>query len=1133
MNIKSEIQIILDNSDTNELSWAKGNAFERMVRWILESRDYVATPNVNITNGEIDLWCNHKFDNETLFVECKAKSKISVTDLQTFGFKVSRKKPDKAYFIHTTELEHDAAGIKKEEFDKHSDLKHITFYDPSTIISLLVSQKKIHTIDETLLPNEVTKRFLIFSYIGEYYAFIANTTTLASPNEFCLLSAKDGTPVSDNKTVQIIKDRIPELKKLEFKSPENQVKSPKRLNETKTETVVEIPESDTWHDFKPASDKHFIGRKKIRYDFLHFFKDVAANKTKNRIFYLAARSGMGKSSLINAIKGTCSNKQHKKKFFAFAVDSINAETQRFVGLAFEKMLMKALQNGFIESSKVKSKKISFISDYDLLSSNSVQEILKYLKVNDKVLILIFDQFEDVFRREHLYKPFHEFLLHVNDAQSNIILGFSWKKEITLSPDSESHKFWLQAKNLSKPFELDGFNNEELNLIIGQLEKEPKVGKLPKGLKDMLTEYSEGYPWLIKKLCTHIFNEIYKGRKISELSKSNLNVPELFKQDVEGLNNDELKTLNTIADFADKGRFIHESDIPEIVASEIILSLLQKRLIVKSGAIYKPYWDVFREFILTGNVPALTINFFLRQSPEACLSVYQIFKSEEKYTLDELHGLYSKKKTIKKGHFENILIELRKLDLVIKEDDSGYYFIQEKIQPSLSHFTRIARQRILNSKTIQEIDNSLEVMLDSNDIARILKKNFSFASVSDESWISYAKTFILWVYFLDMEQKNKLIKHDRGRGSNKDFFSIKDELILQTYPEKLCTSFKLILDKGLLQYRTALTSSLSRDLRVLGIIEKKGDSFQLTIEGESLKEIPELEFKKAISRSAQKLEKIQTTINVIRVNTNITAYQLYKKNPELFGQGIKSKSSGQVYASKLISWADFILRAESNFTVQNIISSKTIKKEIYKKVEGLLRSNIQKSIEAWETQYRNLQEYFTKYKHTNLKARDGSLGTWVVAQRQYKSTLSKEQIERLDKLNFIWDPRELQWEKMFLEWKVYQQKYPDRPILTQDLDFPKLGRWIDKQRKQKRQNTLPKHRFIKLDATNFPWDTIIHWKDSYKKLKKFYDDNGHINLPFLPEYSQLRSWITTQRFRIKNNKLAENKIRQLEKIGLSK
>ena len=1133
MNIKSEIQILLDDSETKELNYAKGNAFEKMIRWFLECRDYSVVSNMNTTNGEVDLWCKHNFDDETLLVECKAKKKVHVGDLHSFGFKVFTKKPNKAYFIHTIDLDHDSSGIKEEEFDKTEAFKNVTFYGPQKIIELFLSQNKIASIDRSILPKEITKRFLIFSYVGDFYVFIANTTTLASPNEFTILNASDGTSVNDKKIIQILKNRIPELDKLDFKSIVSNNNTITKQQNIIIESVVEIPESESWNDYKPASSEHFVGRSAIRYDFLHLFKDVLNEKTKKRIFYLSAKSGMGKSSLINAIKGMCSNKQHKNKFFAYAVDSINAESQRFVGLAFERIIKEAIKTNFIEKNQLKINKISFISDYDLLNSKSIQQILTYLKQENKILILIFDQFEDVFRREHLYRPFHEFLLHVHNAQSNLIVGFSWKSEITLSPMSDSNKFWTQAKNLAKPFELEGFNNEELNQIIKQLENEPKVGHLPKGFKNMLTQYSLGFPWLIKKLCIHIFNEVKSGKKISELSNANLNITTLFKQDIEQISTEENKALLLIAKYAETGTFLHDSDIPELVSIEVITSLLQRRLIIKTGLVYKPYWDVFREFILTGDIPPLTFNFIIHQSPIVCFGIFKNFIPGKKFSIDDLYDISSKQKKLKKETIINILIELQRLDLVDKDESSGKFFLPNKIQPTKQDFVKLSKIKIKNTKAYTDLNTSNESLIGSKQLGSILKKSFKYTSISDESWNHYAKIFINWIYYLDLEKKTVLIKKERGRGSLKDYANLKHNLILQTYPDTLCEVFKNVLEKGLMQYKNVFQSNISRDLMVLGIVEKKDGVFSLKKNYEYLKTLSyenENEFKKQIAKAAFELDKIKKATNIIRNNHKISASKFYLDYPELFGKGIKTKKSGNVYASKMIAWADFILRDGNdtpNLLGSNIIKEKAIKN--LKQIEGLLKANSERSIEAWNTQYQKLEEYFKKNNHVNLKARDGALGTWVVAQRQYKKSLTKEQISKLDKLNFVWDPRELMWEETFQEWLIYKETHPNRKLIVQDKEFPKLGRWINIQRRLHKEKKLLRHRYLKLDSENFPWDTGTKWIDNYNLLKKFYSKNGHIKLPSTSEFKKLKGWINTQKHRMKKGEMSLEKVELLKQI----
>ena len=239
--MRSEIQIFLDKPTKGEDNYAKGSALERMIRNVLESNQYHITSNPNFTIGEVDLWCEHRQDKDVLYVECKAKEKVTVNDLQTFGFKIYSKKPKKAYFIHTVELDHYASGTKLEEFDKKPELGIVTFYGPQKIIELLQDHNKISRINETEIPTHITKRFLIFTQFGDFYAYIVNSTTFAIPSDFYLFNAKDGISITDTKIAKIVQSKIPELAALKFKSILSKINSPTSSYPI-IETVVEIPQ---------------------------------------------------------------------------------------------------------------------------------------------------------------------------------------------------------------------------------------------------------------------------------------------------------------------------------------------------------------------------------------------------------------------------------------------------------------------------------------------------------------------------------------------------------------------------------------------------------------------------------------------------------------------------------------------------------------------------------------------------------------------------------------------------------------------------------------------------------------------------------------------------------------------------
>ncbi len=1195
----SEIQIIVESSSKGKANQEKGSSFERMIRHVLECQQYKIVPNVNFTGLEIDLFAEHETDNNSnLYVECKAKGKVNSDDLKRFAYAVFTKKPNKAYFIHTTELDHQVAGLKIQDFDNGANFNNVTFYSPDIVISLLSKQKKIRRPDTDAISSEITKEFLIFSEKGDYFAYMANSTSLAFPDELYIFDAKNGINVNDNKIAKFIQDKVQELSSLLFRNIFNKV-THTTSTQTATETVVEISQSDSWLDYKPASDKDFVGRKKIKADIMQFFKSVEKNESKKRLFYLTGKSGMGKSSLINSIKANCFNKQNKNKFYALSVDSINAETNHFVGLAFQFLIKKAIADNFIDEKKLINMKISFVSYFDLLSNNSVKKILEYLKLNNKYLILIFDQFEDVFRREHLYQPFHEFLLHINNEQANIILGFSWKNEIMLSPSSGSYKFWNQAKGLGIPFEIEGFNNEEIKLIIQQLENEPKIGKLSNVLKNILIDNSEGYPWRIKKLCIHIYNEVVKGKqKISQLSKANLNINNLFKKDMEGLTAIEENVLLTIAKSAENGSFFHENDFSEVIPEEIIRSLADKRLIVKTGQNYKPYWDNFREYLLGKSISTLTTNYTLRLYPNICLKIFLLFEVGIKYSISELCDKVNVEKKSRSSHIINVLIDLQKMDL-IEKDELSNYSLPAGVRPTEEIFISISKQRIKDSKIYSELIKSSEPILSSKKIADIYRTSFDFTDKNNDTWDSYSKVLIQWIYYLDLDLKNRIIKVEKGRGGRIGLSDSKENSFITNNPENIINILKDILEKGIMQDIKKYPSPIIKDLRILDYLEMENGILifpkDKIIYLRELMNQNEIDFKKEIVKSALSISKIKTATEIYRSNPKIKAKLLYEHYQDLFGKTI-NKSSGPTYATKLKSWAEFILNSENNFI--EIIKSKPDKEQ--KKIKIAVEKRLQISMSTWEINYQKLTKYFEKYRNSDidsrygplgtwvatqrrvkdtltpeqierlnildynwtpidrkkensdaawkrqyqnlkkyfdlngnfdLKARDGSLGTWIVAQRQGKEKLSNEQKEKLNQIDFPWDPRMKEWESNFKKWLDYLKKHPNRPILSQDKEFPKLGLWVDKQRKLKRANKLENKRYLKLKETPFPFNPIKLWIESYNELKIFKELNGHIELPQGKEYKQLRGWLSQQRNRIKNNTLDINKIKLLKELGV--
>ena len=78
--MKSQIKIVLDDDASNK---AKGNCFEDLIRKLLSIHQYKIRQNIRFTGMELDLIAEHKQrQNELLYVECKAKEKVSSIELR-------------------------------------------------------------------------------------------------------------------------------------------------------------------------------------------------------------------------------------------------------------------------------------------------------------------------------------------------------------------------------------------------------------------------------------------------------------------------------------------------------------------------------------------------------------------------------------------------------------------------------------------------------------------------------------------------------------------------------------------------------------------------------------------------------------------------------------------------------------------------------------------------------------------------------------------------------------------------------------------------------------------------------------------------------------------------------------------
>ena len=775
-----EIQIVADESNTS----LKGGFYEALMNQVFTSQRYTVQGNVNFTGMEFDLLMAHKDrTNESVLVECKVKDSLSADEITKFAFNVGFKKKTFGYFLYTRSYVHHVAGIIEElKSDPESRYSNLYFWSAEKILELLEASGQVKVPDPQYEEFRVTKTILLYSYFGTYFIILLSNSTI--PSHFGILDARSLTPQDDASLLEKIRDHVREVQSLEFlaiyQGKTTRVISPQRTD-IELETVAETQSSDSWFDYKPASKQYFVGRKEIQDDIFGWFEAVQQNTTSKRIFYLDGKSGWGKSSLLNSIKAKTANKHYKGKFYSLIIDSRSANSQNFIPLAFSMFVRKAVKDGFIPKT---FQNVKIESIYNVLQSEEVLELLEYLAIQQKVLILVFDQFEDIFKKSNIFDGFYKLLIDAANSRANICIGFSWKSEANIPIDHRAYFLWQQMRDFAFAFTLKEFEALESKKVVAQLEA--AIGfKLDSDFVRKIVDNSQGFPWLVKKLCVHIFNQYKKGISLAQLYIQDFNVEVLFREDCESLTQDELKALKYIAKKAYDNEMVDEIDISDFIDNKIKESLLLiKRMIIKTGTKYNIYWDIFRDYLVTDQVPVVGETYILRQNPSSVYEIFALFADKSEQTIQEVANGDLDSKSEKT--YGNILRELRNFGLLIY-DNEKFKLRSSEMSCDFEYFQNYMREKLTRHSFALELAKISDRDVDFDDVISVIRRTVKSEALSDITLQTYAKIFVAWLTLVDLHAI-RLDSRVRSRAENSSSFTP------QYGPMKILEYFSRLVDR---------------------------------------------------------------------------------------------------------------------------------------------------------------------------------------------------------------------------------------------------------------------------------------------------------------------------------------------------
>jgi hypothetical protein len=687
----------------------------------------------------------------------------------------------------------------------------LTFWGPSKLIELLEHGNAILPAPpENQSPQyTATKRILLYAYYGRFWITILSNKVF--PTHYRVASAT-GDPIP-NASFRLIAE-LDEVKNLDYLADQLAPTFPTRIS-VALDAVAEVQEADEWDDYRPVGAKFFVGREDVSQKLYSFLQTPRASQGTRRIFFIESKSGWGKSSLVANIRARSRNTRNKGWLYVLGVDSRSANTGAFVGLAFAKLVNNAARSGFIPEHFSNA---NVASSYDILASDEVARLLAWLRTNKKVLVLIFDQFEDMFRKADLFPAFHKFMLDTNAELGNLIVGFSWKSEINVPIDNPAYGLWQQTRDQATAFGLDEFLGAETDKVIKQLEEASKQ-QLPVDLRRKLRESSQGFPWLTKRLAIHCYHQIIQGTSPEELLDQNLNVDVLMREDMESLSPDEARALKHIAKRGYEGDPFDVAEIDDKVSGQDIHSLLNKRLIVRSGAKYNVYWDIFRDFLVEDRIPTILESFLLRQFPAPCERTLELLLPLRSATLSQI---LAASLGLTEGTALNRLRELRYLGAITKEGD--HYTVQKHLT-SMEDFKASMRERLQRHVVMRALMRNDKDSISHEDVVDALISSYKGYGFGTKTWNTYASYFVSWCRYVGVEFGRKLRLQAKRTGGPAAF-------IPQWRPERDCETFFAFRMSLEIDRVKQIEKSLY-DLRSLGLIEYAGNRAVVTRTGFSL------------------------------------------------------------------------------------------------------------------------------------------------------------------------------------------------------------------------------------------------------------------------------------------------------------
>ena len=280
--------------------------------------------------------------------------------------------------------------------------------------------------------------------------------------------------------------------------------------------------------------------------------------------------------------------------------------------------------------------------------------------------------------------------------------------------------------------------------------------------------------VIKKV---VYNVVKEGKKQEDAIEQTLNIGSLFESECAELTSQEYGCIKQIAKESPADYF----KIIDTFGQDTLQTLINRRTVIKRATKLTLYWDIFRDYVISGKLPEVNIDYIPQVQFSTFLKIISaLIENNGKITINIL----SQNTLLGKSTIDNILIDLVMFGIVYRDrneitlKENNYSDTMKKIQLFFKrHIVWLSIQKQFGDKfSVSDYNTIFASLYSTNQISDKTKKIYSarligwlldlkLILIENSMYKINYKVDILDIDWTEYKKNRKVNKSRRGRKHN--------------------------------------------------------------------------------------------------------------------------------------------------------------------------------------------------------------------------------------------------------------------------------------------------------------------------------------------------------------------------------